>query len=316
MAAAGKRITSWSALPPTTGALPQAARALSAACSYSPSSLRGRGKLTASHEVRSARWREGLPAFAPSCRSPAGRRPRAVPSSPRRVQKRGRTVRTTAWFGDLFSWAFQQQQEHEREQADMRARTEQNWRDAARYQEEAKRYQEEAERIREETKQRDRDWEEIRRRMGWDKQPASTAARAKPAIANPSETRQRRAPGPRPAPLVWPKVEGASGAPTTADARQAAAECSAAAAQAWARTASGREAATEAAAERAASTPAAQHTAAAEEWEWAAAAWHAAHEALEAAQQACPDSPAVREAETAVAAARALSAQRRALRGG
>jgi hypothetical protein len=72
---------------------------------------------------------------------------------------------------------------------------------------------------------------------------------------------------------------------------------------------------TEAAAERTASQPAGQHTAGAEEWEWAAAAWHAAHQALEAARQACPDAPAVREAEAAVQAARALMAQRQGWRG-
>ena len=70
----------------------------------------------------------------------------------------------------------------------------------------------------------------------------------------------------------------------------------------------------EAAAERTASQPAGQHTAGAEEWEWAAAAWHAAHQALEAARQACPDAPVVLEADAAVQAARALKAQRQGWR--
>lgn len=120
--------------------------------------------------------------------------------------------------------------------------------------------------------------------------------------ASPGPAPQPRGPAPsrRPAPLVW---QPASGDAAPADARLGATESLAAAAAAWALTA-----------ELAASMPAAQHTAAAEEWEWAAAAWHSAHEALEAARQACPESPAVREAEAAVAAARALTAQRRAWR--
>ena len=67
--------------------------------------------------------------------------------------------------------------------------------------------------------------------------------------------------------------------------------------------------------ERPASQPAGQHIAAAEEWEWAAAAWHAAHQALDAARQACPDAPFVLEADAAVQAARALKAQRQRWRG-
>jgi hypothetical protein len=129
--------------------------------------------------------------------------------------------------------------------------------------------------------------------------------------AAPSFQPQKKAAAPRPAPVEWAPV-GADAVPAAAACtRQAAAEASAAAAGAWAATAAGREAAAEAAAERAASQPAGQHTAGAEEWEWAAAAWHAAHHALEAARQACPDAPAVREAEASVQAARALKAQRR-----
>jgi hypothetical protein len=76
---------------------------------------------------------------------------------------------------------------------------------------------------------------------------------------------------------------------------------------AWATKAAAHEAAAGAAKERASSLPATQHTAGAEEWEWAAAAWQAAYAALEAARQACPDAPAVRQAEVAVDAAAALS---------
>jgi hypothetical protein len=133
--------------------------------------------------------------------------------------------------------------------------------------------------------------------------------------AAPSSQPQIKAAAPRPAPIEWPPVRGHAVPAATAITRQAAAEASAAAAAAWAGTAAGREAMAETAVERAASQPAGQHTAGAEELEWAAAAWHAAHQALEAARQACPDAPAIREAVAAVQAARALKAQRRSLRG-
>ncbi|KAL4419774.1 hypothetical protein ABPG75_006872 [Micractinium tetrahymenae] len=136
-----------------------------------------------------------------------------------------------------------------------------------------------------------------------------TAARGQPPKP------QVPAPGPRPAPLVWPPPAPDT-PPATASTRMAAAEASATAAAAWARTAAAREAAAEAAAERTDSQPAAQHTGDAEAWEWAAAAWHAAHDALEAARQASPDCPAVHDAEAAVQAARALKAQRQAWRDG
>jgi hypothetical protein len=125
---------------------------------------------------------------------------------------------------------------------------------------------------------------------------------------------QIKAAAPRPAPVEWPPV-GADALPAaTASTRQAAAEAAAAAAAAWAATAAGREAMAEAAAERAASQPAGQHTAGAEEWEWAAAAWHTAHQALEAARQACQDAISVRESEAAVQAAHALKAQQQGWR--
>ena len=133
----------------------------------------------------------------------------------------------------------------------------------------------------------------------------STAPHAQP---------QKKAAAPRPAPVEWPAV-AADAMPGMTCSRQAAAAASAAAAAAWAATAAGREAAAEAAAERAASQPAGKHTAGAEEWEWAAAAWHAAHQALDAARQACPDAPVVLEADAAVQAAHALKAQRQVWRG-
>ena len=101
----------------------------------------------------------------------------------------------------------------------------------------------------------------------------------------------------RPPPLVWEPAVGQA-APASAKARLRAAKASASAAAAWASTAAAREAAAAAAAERASSLPPG-----AEEWEWAAAAWQAAYAGLESARQACPDAPAVREAEAAVEAA-------------
>ncbi len=62
--------------------------------------------------------------------------------------------------------------------------------------------------------------------------------------------------------------------------------------------------------------PTAHHTAVARAWEWGAAAWHALHQASEAARQACPYALAVRVAEAAVQAAHTLSAQRQASRDG
>jgi hypothetical protein len=138
---------------------------------------------------------------------------------------------------------------------------------------------------------------------------------AQQGSAAPSSQPQIKAAAPRPAPMESPPV-GADAMPAaTAITFQAAAEASAAAAAAWAGTAAAREAMAEAAVERAASQPEGHHTAGAEEWEWAAAAWHAAYQALEAARQACPDAAAVREAEAAVQAARALKAQRQGWRG-
>ncbi len=152
-----------------------------------------------------------------------------------------------------------------------------------------------------------------RRRAAREKEQRGKASpRPKPA-AGPSSPPPPPAPTPRPAPLVWPSASDGA-APAMANARMAAAEASAAAAAAWARTAAAREAAAEAAAESSDGQPAAQHTGGAEGWEWAAAAWHAAYQALDTARQACPDSPAVRDAEAAVNTARALKAQRQALR--
>jgi hypothetical protein len=139
-------------------------------------------------------------------------------------------------------------------------------------------------------------------------QQGAAVPRAKPP-------KKKKAAGPRPAPVEWPPVAEAGAVPGMACPRQAAAEASAAAAAAWAATAAGREAVAQAAAERAAGQPAGQHTAGAEEWERAAAAWHAAHQALDAARQACPDAPVVLEADAAVQAARALKAQRQGWRG-
>lgn len=106
----------------------------------------------------------------------------------------------------------------------------------------------------------------------------------------------------RPALPVW-EPAATEEMPAAASARRRAAVAAAAAATAWATTAAAREAAARAAAEHAASLPRALHTAGAEEWEWAVAA----HEALEAARQACPDAPEVQQAEAAVQAAAALS---------
>ena len=103
--------------------------------------------------------------------------------------------------------------------------------------------------------------------------------------------------------------------PGMARSRQAAAEAPAATAVAWAAIAAGREAKAQAAAEHPASQPAEQQTTAAEEWEWAAAACHAAYQALDAAKQACPDAPVVLEADAAVQAACALKAQWASWRG-
>ena len=119
-----------------------------------------------------------------------------------------------------------------------------------------------------------------------------------------------QAPAPRPGPSVWDPAT-AQASPTAAMSRLRAAEASAAAATAWATKAAAHEAAAAAAKERGSSLPATQHTAGAEEWEWAAAAWQAAYRALEAARQACSDAPAVRQAEAAVAAAAALRALQR-----
>lgn len=158
-----------------------------------------------------------------------------------------------------------------------------------------------------------RDIEQIERDHPWIKDWPSAPARSEEPAPRPCAPLPT--PGPRPAPPNWlPAADDE--APVDAATRLAGAKASAAAAIEWARTAAGREAAAEAAAERMDSTPAAQRAGMAEEWEWAAAAWHASHQALEAARQACPDAPAVREAEAAVQAAHALSAQRQAWRDG
>ena len=115
-----------------------------------------------------------------------------------------------------------------------------------------------------------------------------------------------QAPVSRPAPLVWDPAT-AQAAPAATRARLRAAVTSAAAATAWATKAAAHQAAAAAAKEHGSSLPATQHTAGAEKWEWAAAAWQAAYAALEAARQACPDAPAVREAQVAVEAAAAFS---------
>jgi hypothetical protein len=143
------------------------------------------------------------------------------------------------------------------------------------------------------------------------------AAQQRMAASAPAPPQQQpaRAPAQRPALPGWDSAT-AQASPTAAMSRLRAAEASAAAATAWATTAAAHEAAAGAATERASSLPAAQHNAGAEEWEWAAAAWQAAYAALGAARQACPDAPAVRQAEAAVAAAAALRGLQRGWRGG
>ena len=140
------------------------------------------------------------------------------------------------------------------------------------------------------------------------------ARKAQQGTASTAPQQKQAAARARPPPHVWEPASGQV-APASATARLHAAEASAAAATAWAATAAAREAAAAAAAERAASLPAAQQTAGAEEWEWAAAAWQAAYAALESARQACPDAPAVREAEAAVEAAAALKRAQQDWRG-
>jgi hypothetical protein len=74
---------------------------------------------------------------------------------------------------------------------------------------------------------------------------------------------------------VWDPAT-AQASPTAAMSRMRAAEASAAAATAWATKAAAHDAAAAGAKERTSSLPATLHTAGAEEWEWAAAAWQAA----------------------------------------
>ena len=153
----------------------------------------------------------------------------------------------------------------------------------------------------------------LRRKLEEAERRAAQQRKAAPAPL--PQQQPARAPAQRPAPPVWDSAT-AQASPTAAMSRLRAAEASAAAAKAWATTAAAHEAAAAAATERASSLPAAQHTAGAEEWEWAAAAWQAAYAALEAARQACPDAPAVRQAEAAVAAAAALRGMQQGWCGG
>jgi hypothetical protein len=154
--------------------------------------------------------------------------------------------------------------------------------------------------------------EALQRKLEEAERRAAQQGKATPAPPPPQLT---RAPAQRPAPPVWDSAT-AQASPTAAMSRLRAAEASAAAATAWATTAAAHESAARAATERASSLPAAQHTAGAEEWEWVAAAWQAAYAALGAARQACPDAPAVRQAEAAVAAAAALRGMQQGWCGG
>ena len=111
-----------------------------------------------------------------------------------------------------------------------------------------------------------------------------------------------------------PRAAGACATPAEADARTAAAEAWAAAAVSFDSMAAGHEAAAEVAEAAADSQPAGARSAAGQEWVRAAEAWGSALEALQAARQADPKGPAVRNAEAAVQAVQRLKSQRRSLR--